>query len=72
VPSASSTWARGRAGRRPSPSTEPLGAVAVFRRALACEPAAGPSRLYLRRAEAYLRAPPPSWDGVYVGERNWR
>jgi adenylate cyclase len=38
-----------------------------FANALALDPADGPSKVYLHRAEEYLAAPPsPDWDGVYV------
>ncbi len=38
-----------------------------FQAALALDPADGPSRVYLHRAEEYLQSPPPpDWDGVYV------
>ena len=42
-------------------------AVAAFQRALRHAPDDGPSRVYLRRVEAYLRdPPPPTWDGIQV------
>jgi adenylate cyclase len=38
-----------------------------FGRALAIDPADGPSRLYLQRTTEYASAPPPpAWDGVFV------
>jgi adenylate cyclase len=38
-----------------------------FRDALAANPEDGPSRVYLERCDAYLKAPPPvEWDGVWT------
>ena len=43
------------------------GAERCFLRALAANPADGPSRIYLERCGIYRDAPPPrEWDGVWT------
>jgi tetratricopeptide (TPR) repeat protein len=42
-------------------------AIEGFKKALAVKSDDGPSKLYLERAEAYLKNPPDDdWDGVFV------
>jgi hypothetical protein len=42
-------------------------AKGLFAKALAVDPADGPSKTYLDRCKHYLENPPPEdWDGVFV------